>query len=49
MMEPTLYSGPDTGAARLRRSVSASTGPQALPDLLLIERARAGRSRRSKP
>ena len=42
MMEPTLHSGPDTGTARLRRSVSASTGPQALPDLLLIERARAG-------
>src|SRR6516164_11760350 len=39
-----LYSGPDTGTARLRRSVSASTGPQALPDLLLIERARAGES-----
>jgi len=44
MMEPTLHSGPDTGTARLRRSVSASTGPQALPDLLLIERARAGES-----
>src|SRR6516162_8972463 len=42
MMEPTLHSGPDTGTARLRRSVSGRTGPQALPDLLLIERARAG-------
>jgi len=42
MLEPTLHSGLDTGSARLRRSVSASTGPQALPDLLLIERARAG-------
>ena len=44
MLEPTLHSGFDTGTARLRRSVSASTGPQALPDLLLIERARAGES-----
>jgi RNA polymerase sigma-70 factor (ECF subfamily) len=44
MLEPTLHSGLDTGATRLRRSVSASTGPQALPDLLLIERARAGES-----
>jgi RNA polymerase sigma-70 factor (ECF subfamily) len=44
MMEPTLHSGPDTGAPRLRRSVSASIGPQTLPDLLLIERARAGES-----
>jgi len=42
MLEPTLHSGLDTGTPRLRRSVSASTGPQALPDLLLIERARAG-------
>ena len=42
MLEPTLHSGLDTGAVRLRRSVSGSTGPQALPDLLLIERARAG-------
>jgi RNA polymerase sigma-70 factor (ECF subfamily) len=42
MLEPTLHSGLDTGSARLRRSVSASSGPQGLPDLLLIERARAG-------
>jgi len=42
MLEPTLHSGLDTGTVRLRRSVSGSTGPQALPDLLLIERARAG-------
>jgi len=42
MLEPTLHSGLDTGTARLRRSVSASNGPQALPDLLLIERTRAG-------
>ncbi len=42
MLEQTLQSGLDTGSPRLRRSVSGSTGPQALPDLLLIERARAG-------
>jgi len=42
MLEPTFHSGLDTGTVRLRRSVSGSTGPQALPDLLLIERARAG-------
>jgi RNA polymerase sigma-70 factor (ECF subfamily) len=42
MLEQTLHSGLDTGTTRLRRTVSASTGPQALPDLLLIERARAG-------
>src|SRR6516164_3968950 len=44
MLEPTLYSGLDTGTARLRRAASGSAGPQALPDLLLIERARAGES-----
>ena len=44
MLEPTFHSGLDTGTVRLRRSVSGSTGPQALPDLLLIERARAGES-----
>jgi RNA polymerase sigma-70 factor, ECF subfamily len=44
MLEPTLHSGLDTGTGRLRRSVSANTGPLALPDLLLIERARAGES-----
>jgi RNA polymerase sigma-70 factor (ECF subfamily) len=44
MLEPTLHSGLDTGSPPLRRSVSGSTGPHALPDLLLIERARAGES-----
>jgi RNA polymerase sigma-70 factor (ECF subfamily) len=44
MLEQTLHSGLDTGTPRLRRSVSGSTGSQALPDLLLIERARAGES-----
>jgi RNA polymerase sigma-70 factor, ECF subfamily len=44
MLEPTLHSGLDTSSARLRRTGSGSTGPQTLPDLLLIERARAGES-----
>ena len=44
MLEPTLHSGLDTGTPRLRRSVSTTTVPQALPDLLLIERARSGES-----
>jgi len=44
MLEPTLHSGLDTGAVRLRRTASGSAGPQTLPDLLLIERARAGES-----
>ena len=44
MLEPTLHSSLDTGGARLRRAASGSAGPQALPDLLLIERARAGES-----
>ena len=44
MLEPTLYSGLDASTARLRRTVSGSAGPQVLPDLLLIERARAGDS-----
>jgi RNA polymerase sigma-70 factor, ECF subfamily len=42
MLEQTLHSGLDMSTTRLRRTVSASTEPQALPDLLLIERARAG-------
>jgi RNA polymerase sigma-70 factor (ECF subfamily) len=42
MLEPTLHSGLETGSPHLRRSVS--TGPHAMPDLLLIERARAGES-----
>ena len=44
MLEPTLHSGLDTGTVRLRRTASGSAGPQTLPDLLLIERARAGES-----
>ena len=45
MLETTLQPGVDTGTARLRRSGITSTGPDALPDLLLIERARAGDER----
>ncbi len=41
MLEPTLPSGLDSGTSRLRRAASGSAGPPALPDLLLIERARA--------
>ena len=37
MLESTLHSGLETGSPQLRRSVSASTGPHALPDLLLID------------
>jgi RNA polymerase sigma-70 factor, ECF subfamily len=44
MLEPTLHSGLETSGAHLRRPLSGSTGPQTLPDLLLIERARAGES-----
>jgi RNA polymerase sigma-70 factor (ECF subfamily) len=44
MLEPTLHSGLDTSAPHLRRTVCGNTGPQTLPDLLLIERARAGES-----
>jgi RNA polymerase sigma-70 factor (ECF subfamily) len=41
MLEPTLHSGLDTGGARLLRAAAGSAGPQTLPDLLLLERARA--------
>lgn len=44
MLEPTFHTGLDTGAARLRRTASGIAAPQTLPDLLLIERARAGES-----
>jgi RNA polymerase sigma-70 factor, ECF subfamily len=44
MLEPTHQSGLDTGSARLRRG-APSTGADALPDLLLIERARGGDER----
>jgi RNA polymerase sigma-70 factor (ECF subfamily) len=45
MLETTLQTGVDTGSARLRRTGIPSTGPDALPDLLLIERARGGDER----
>jgi RNA polymerase sigma-70 factor, ECF subfamily len=45
MLETTLQPGVDTGTTRLRRTGIPSTGPDALPDLLLIERARAGDER----
>ena len=41
MLETTPHSGLESGT-RLRHPVSGSTVPQTLPDLLLIERARAG-------
>jgi len=45
MLETTLQPGVDTGSARLRRGGISITGTDALPDLLLIERARAGDER----
>jgi len=42
MLEPTFHGGLDTGGARMRRTVPGSNGALTLPDLLLIERARAG-------
>jgi RNA polymerase sigma-70 factor (ECF subfamily) len=45
MLETTLQPSVGTGSARLRRSGMPSTGTDALPDLLLIERARAGDER----
>lgn len=45
MLETTLQPSVDTGSARLRRGGIPSTGTDALPDLLLIERARAGDER----
>jgi len=46
MLEPTLQtSGLDTGSAPLRRSGAPGAGPDALPDLLLMERARGGDER----
>jgi RNA polymerase sigma-70 factor (ECF subfamily) len=44
MLEPTFHTGLDTGTARLRRTAAGIAAPQTLPDLLLIERARAGES-----
>jgi len=46
MLEPTLLApGLDTGGKSLRRSAAPAAGPEALPDLLLMERARGGDER----
>jgi RNA polymerase sigma-70 factor (ECF subfamily) len=46
MLEPTLQSpGLDTGSKHLRRGGMPGAGPEALPDLLLMERARGGDAR----
>ena len=45
MLETTLQPAADAGTARARRTASPSAGSDALPDLLLIERARAGDER----
>ena len=46
MLEPTLPTpGLDTAGKHLRRSSAPGVGPDALPDLLLMERARGGDER----
>jgi RNA polymerase sigma factor (sigma-70 family) len=45
MLDTTLQPGVDTGSARIRRGAAASAGADSLPDLLLIERSRAGDER----
>jgi len=45
MLDTTLQPSADAGSARIRRSASPSAGPDSLPDLLLIERSRAGDER----
>jgi RNA polymerase sigma-70 factor, ECF subfamily len=45
MLDTPLQPGVDTGSARIRRGAAPSAGPDSLPDLLLIERARAGDER----
>ena len=42
MLETTPQPGPDKGSARIRHAAAPSAGSDTLPDLLLIERARAG-------
>ncbi len=44
MLEPTLHSDLGSRTSRLRRAGSGNAGAHALPDLLLIERARAAES-----
>ena len=45
MLDTTPQPSVDTGSARVRRGASPSAGPDSLPDLLLIERSRAGDER----
>jgi RNA polymerase sigma-70 factor, ECF subfamily len=46
MLEPTLRTpGLDTAGKHLRRGAAPGAGPEALPDLLLMERARSGDER----
>ncbi|HYC09453.1 MAG TPA: sigma-70 family RNA polymerase sigma factor [Steroidobacteraceae bacterium] len=45
MLETTPSHSLDTSSAHLRRGSTPGSGPDALPDLLLIERARAGDER----
>jgi RNA polymerase sigma-70 factor, ECF subfamily len=45
MLDTTLQPSVDTGSARIRRGATPSAGPDSLPDLLLIERSRAGDER----
>jgi len=45
MLEIPLQPSVDTGSARIRRAAAPSAGADTLPDLLLIERARAGDER----
>lgn len=45
MLDTTPQPSVDTGSARVRRGTSPSAGPDSLPDLLLIERSRAGDER----
>ncbi len=44
MLEPNFHAGLESGPARVRRAGSGIAPMQMLPDLLLIERARAGES-----
>jgi RNA polymerase sigma-70 factor, ECF subfamily len=45
MLDTPLQPSLDTGSARVRRGATPSAGPDSLPDLLLIERSRAGDER----
>jgi RNA polymerase sigma-70 factor, ECF subfamily len=45
MLDTPLQPRLDTGSTRIRRGASPSAGPDSLPDLLLIERSRAGDER----